>query len=260
MVNIIYAFFITLTTLSCGSTSKASKTIQVTNEVQDSFPDFEYITGRFDPATHPDFIEVPTKYADKDGRYIRKEALEAFVDMYKAAIKDGINLRIISAARNFDAQKKIWEDKWFGRRILEDGVNAHKDIANPKDRALKILLYSSMPGTSRHHWGTDIDINSLDPKYYAKGKGKKEYQWLVKNAATFGFCQTYTDFSSQRKTGYQPEPWHWTYMPISSNCHAWAAQNLKDELITGFAGSETAADIQVINRYVLGIHPDCVKK
>lgn len=260
MSYIFHFLFITLTTLTCGSTSKASEIVREKSFVQDSFPDFEYITGRFDPATHPDFTEVPIQYADKAGRYIRKETLGAFIRMFEAALKDGIQLRIISATRNFEAQKKIWEDKWFGRRILEDGVNAYKDISDPKARALKILLYSSMPGTSRHHWGTDIDINSLDPKYFAKGKGKKEYQWLVKNGPHYGFCQTYTEFSDQRKTGYQPEKWHWTYMPVSSICHTWATKNLTDDKISGFAGSETAIEIHVINRYVLGIHPDCVKK
>ena len=55
--------------------------------------------------------------------------------------------------------------------------------------AKTILLYSSMPTTSRHHWGTDMDINSLENSYFASGQGLKEYTWLKKNAAKFGFCQ-----------------------------------------------------------------------
>ena len=86
------------------------------------------------------------------------------------------------------------------------------DIENAK----KILLYSSMPSTSRHHWGTDIDINSLEPSYFEYGRGKIEYDWLVKNGAKFGFCQTYSDFAkNDRSSGYQEESWHWTYMPKS---------------------------------------------
>ncbi|NJK84501.1 MAG: M15 family metallopeptidase [Saprospiraceae bacterium] len=44
---------------------------------------------------------------------------------------------------------------------------------NPQERALKILKYSSMPGTSRHHWGTDIDLNSFSNSYFEQGEGKK---------------------------------------------------------------------------------------
>ena len=30
-----------------------------------------------------------------------------------------------------------------------------------------------MPGTSRHHWGTDIDFNSVDPAYFKTATGIK---------------------------------------------------------------------------------------
>ncbi|MFM9004881.1 MAG: D-alanyl-D-alanine carboxypeptidase family protein [Flavobacteriales bacterium] len=40
------------------------------------------------------------------------------------------------------------------------------------------MKFSSMPGTSRHHWGTDIDLNSVEPSYFLSGKGLLIYQWL----------------------------------------------------------------------------------
>jgi len=45
-----------------------------------------------------------------------------------------------------------------------------------------------MPTASRHHWGTDVDINSVDPDYFMNGTGLKEYEWLKKNAYKYGFC------------------------------------------------------------------------
>ena len=43
----------------------------------------------------------------------------------------------------------------------------------------EIMKYSSMPSTSRHHWGTDIDLNSLENSYFEKGEGKKySIGWL----------------------------------------------------------------------------------
>ena len=50
-----------------------------------------------------------------------------------------------------------------------------------------------MPSTSRHHWGTDIDLNSLNNSYFSSGKGLKEYDWLTTNANHYGFYQVYTD-------------------------------------------------------------------
>ncbi len=49
-----------------------------------------------------------------------------------------------------------------------------------------------MPQASRHHWGTDVDINSVEPEYFESGQGLKEYTWLQENAWKFGFCQPYT--------------------------------------------------------------------
>jgi len=49
-----------------------------------------------------------------------------------------------------------------------------------------------MPGTSRHHWGSDVDLYSLEDIDFLKGNGKIIYQWLTDNAASYGFCQPYT--------------------------------------------------------------------
>ena len=150
-----------------------------------------YLMGKFDPATDSNFVKIPVQYANTATRYLRKEALEAFIRMHDAARADGIKLTIVSATRNFAAQKSIWEAKWEGRRLVE-GANISNTIPDPAERALKILEYSSMPGTSRHHWGTDIDINSLNSNYFKKSPGKEVHTWLSAHAAAFGYCQTYS--------------------------------------------------------------------
>ena len=40
------------------------------------------------------------------------------------------------------------ENKWTGKRLLSDGTNVANDIADDVEKALKILEYSSMPGSS----------------------------------------------------------------------------------------------------------------
>ena len=112
-----------------------------------------------------------------------------------------------------------------------------------------------MPGTSRHHWGTDIDLNSMDPKYFETDAGKKIYDWLCANAANFGFGQPYCAKGDLRKTGYEEEKWHWSYLPISKQCiTAWKSK-VSYANIAGFSGSETAEKLNVIEDYVLGINP-----
>ncbi len=115
-----------------------------------------------------------------------------------------------------------------------------------------------MPSTSRHHWGTDIDINNLENDYFEKGQGLKEYQWLVANAGQFGFCQVYSAMDEKRPDGYQEEKWHWSYLPISKKLTDAYAKKISDKDTEGFAGSESAAMIEVVKKYVLGINSDCL--
>lgn len=218
----------------------------------------DYIMGKFEPAKHPDFTIIEAKYASRNGMYLRKEVYEAFQKMYNAAQKDGIQLVIKSATRNFYSQKQIWEGKWTGQRKIENGKDASKTYPNPTKRALKILEYSSMPGTSRHHWGTDIDMNNFTNEYFEKGKGLKEYEWLIANGATFGFCQPYTAKGTARPNGYNEEKWHWTYNPTAQLLTAQAKSQLKAKMISGFKGSDTAMEIDVVEQYVLGINKDCM--
>lgn len=217
------------------------------------------LMGKFDPATHPDFVEIEARYASRSGMFLRKETYEAFKKMHAAAAKDSITLRIISATRNFEAQKGIWEAKWTGARTIENGKNAAQAYPNPVERALKILEYSSMPGSSRHHWGTDMDLNDLSPQYFQSGKGKKIHDWLVANGPDFGFCQPYSPKGKERPYGYNEEQWHWSYMPIAGKMTALVKENLKNNMISGFQGALTAVEIDVVGKYVLGINRDCHK-
>ena len=215
----------------------------------------QYVLGRFSPAEHPQFIEIPIAHASRGGMYVRREALTAFLKMKEAAKVHGIELRIISAARNFYAQKSIWEAKWNGARKV-GGKNLTDAIPEPKPRALEILKYSSMPGTSRHHWGSDIDINSVNPPYFESGKGKVEYEWLRDNAYHFGFCQVYSVKDSDRPSGYEEEKWHWSYIPIASKLTKFYRENVSNTDIKGFNGSD-ALSFEEVSNYVFGIAPEC---
>ncbi len=225
--------------------SRQAKSTAVENEGVKTPLTIEYITGKFEPKFHADFVYVDKKYAERDSLLLRKETYEAFKKMYAAAKKEGLKLTIISATRNFEYQKGIWERKW---------ADLSKKNSDPSVIARKILQFSAMPSSSRHHWGTDIDFDNLTNAYFEKGKGKRIYDWMKKNALQYGFCQPYT---KGRPTGYNEEKWHWTYMPLSKEFTTFAAKNLKNEQITGFKGAETAVELDIVKNYVLGINSDC---
>ena len=210
----------------------------------------DYIMGNFDPSTHPDFVVVDTPYANRTGLYLRKDTYDSFRLMYDHAAADGICLQIVSATRNFNSQKAIWEAKWTGRVLVDSIENVAETTPDPKERALKILKYSSMPGTSRHHWGTDIDLNSVENKWFEEGEGLDVFNWLRKHGPEHGFYQPY---SAGRPYGYLEEPWHWSFMPVSDSLTEFAKNELTNEMITGFMGSETAELLNVVKYYVWGL-------
>jgi zinc D-Ala-D-Ala carboxypeptidase len=214
--------------------------------------DKNYLLGKFDPATHSQFVKLADVHTSGSARgaYLHKETYEAFVRMREAAEKDGVSLVIISATRNFDSQKRIWENKWEGRTLVE-GKNL-TTVKNLNERARLILLYSSMPSTSRHHWGTDMDLNSLENSFFESGEGLRIYQWLSKHAHEYGFCQPYTSKTTGR-TGYEEEKWHWSYLPLSGVFLEQYKQQVSYSDIKGFKGSEVAKSMQVILRYAEGV-------
>lgn len=213
-----------------------------TLNAQDSIPEItkNFVLGKFDFKKDGRFIKVDSIYTNKEV-YLQKEVATAFLKMYDSALQSNIKLTIVSGTRNFYAQKWIWERKWERYKDLE-----------PRQKALKILEYSSMPSTSRHHWGTDIDLVSLNNEFFESGYGKKVYEWLQTNASKFGFYLVYTD-KSQGRTGYNEERWHWTYLPLSKEYLNYYNETVNLEDIQGFQGSELASELDIIKNYVNGV-------
>ncbi len=214
------------------------------------------VMGKFDHSANPDFVKISSKHADRAGLYLQREAYQKFKEMYEAAMRDGIQLKIRSATRNFNYQKDIWERKWTGQTRV-GGQNLAKSIADPTRRAKKILRYSSMPGSSRHHWGTDIDLNSFENSWFASGKGLALYKWLQNNASRYGFCQVYTNKVKDRRSGYEEEKWHWSYIPLASGYTEFARLHLKATDFSGFKGAKAAGKVDIVGKYVLGIARNC---
>lgn len=140
---------------------------------------------------------------------------KAFKKMEAAAKRDGIYLKIVSAYRGFERQKLIWNNKY------EKFTN---DFSLEPEKAIsEIIRFSTVPGTSRHHWGTDIDIIDgnfpdeenvlVSEKFEKDGLFYKVKNWLDNNSENFGFYLTYTN--DKNRKGFEFEPWHYSYKPVS---------------------------------------------
>ncbi|MCT4623647.1 MAG: M15 family metallopeptidase [Schleiferiaceae bacterium] len=208
-----------------------------------SIPNYtkQELIGKIDPYTHKGFTKVKSRYTDRD-IYLRKEVNRAFEKMAKAATKDGINLYILSGTRTYTRQSEIWEDKW------------NRFEGNPEEKAREILRYSSMPGTSRHHWGTDFDLNSLEPEFFETKSGEKIYSWLESQAWKFGFFQPYNKLGDNRKRGYKEEKWHWSYYPTASQLLRAYNNLIEYQDILGFEGAELGDSLDVFDHYVNAIY------
>ncbi len=220
----------------------------------------DYVTGRFNPAGHGLFVSladsgVPT---NKRPHLLRKEAAGALKELYDAFRREHPKAPfwVQSSTRSFADQRYIWDGKWNGT-IPVMKISLNRTIQDPLKRALEILKYSSMPGTSRHHWGTDIDLNVLENSYYETGEGRALYLWMKENAGRFGFCQPYT---AGRTSGYHEEKWHWSYRPLAGIfLERWNSLHRKNPGSFSrrglFEGSEVAGKLAPV--YVNAINRDC---
>jgi LAS superfamily LD-carboxypeptidase LdcB len=153
------------------------------------------------------------------------EAVASFLAMRDAAARVGIDLQSRSAFRDFDTQMLIWNRKWRGERTL-NGRNGrpvdHATLSAP-ELLDAILVWSAIPGGSRHHWGSEVDlidaaaippgyaVQLVSAEYASDGIFARLSAWLDAHAADFGFFRPYrTD-----RGGVSPEPWHLSYAPVS---------------------------------------------
>jgi len=177
-------------------------------------------------------------------------AARAFAALRAAASPAGLDLAAASSFRDFDRQLAIWNDKYLGRRPLLDpqGEPLEAAVMTAPDLVRAILHWSALPGASRHHWGTEIDVidrAALGPgqqaqlvpaEYAANGPFSRLDGWLTEHAEDFGFFRPY----DRDRGGVQPEPWHLSFAPISSAAVAALTVEVLSQALEGvdLAGSE----------------------
>lgn len=119
-------------------------------------------------------------------------AARAWRRMQAAAAKDGVRLLPLSGYRSIARQT----------RLIRRKLAAGQDLGS-------ILRFVAAPGCSEHHTGRALDIGSPAALELTAAFGRtREYRWLRRHAARFGFHLSYPR-NNRHAIGY--EPWHWCW-------------------------------------------------
>jgi LAS superfamily LD-carboxypeptidase LdcB len=162
------------------------------------------------------------------GARMHLDAVEAFMQLRSTAASAGFDIAIVSAFRSFDQQLSIWNRKATGQLPVLDTRARPIDITSLSDEelVLSILRWSALPGASRHHWGTDLDVydRAAKPEDYQVdlipaevdpgGMFAPLHAWLderIASGTAYGFFRPY-DID---RNGVAPERWHLSYSPVS---------------------------------------------
>lgn len=175
------------------------------------------LTGRAE--TH--VVEVPQQLP----LWLHRSVVGPWRALQAAAKQDGFDLQPASSFRSFQHQLRIWNAKFRGERALRDRSGAVMDPGALSDgeRIDAILLWSALPGASRHHWGTEVDVfdraalaegqrpQLLAQEHAPGGVFAELTAWLDVHAAAHGFFRPY----DRDRGGVQPEAWHLSYAPVA---------------------------------------------
>ena len=162
------------------------------------------------------------------GARLHLDVVAPFVALRDAAREAGFDLAILSGFRDFDRQLSIWNRKVAGELPVLDSAGWPTDITTLTDRELAyaILRWSALPGASRHHWGTDIDVYdaAATPAGYEVqlipaevdpgGMHAPLHRWLderIASGTAFGFHRPY----DVDRGGVAPERWHLSCTPVA---------------------------------------------
>ncbi|WP_299337300.1 M15 family metallopeptidase [uncultured Psychroserpens sp.] len=195
-----------------------------------------------------------------DSFKLRKEAYDAFLRLSADALKSDIRVQVVSSYRSFDHQNRIWERKY--KNYIDRGLTSKESIK-------KIIEYSTIPGTSRHHWATDLDLidanvsrpqNVLNPNHFENdGCFSKFKLWMDEYANDYGFYLVYT--KKEGRKGFKYEPWHYSYKPLSKPyLDAYQKLNIRDiitsEQLMGYHNFSEVFISNYLNENILDINPE----
>ena len=128
-----------------------------------------------------------------------KRALDAYGQMYEAASKDGITLRISSGYRSPTLQAQLYEQEIDDN--LAKGMTENEAVEKEADRAVQ------KPGYSEHNTGLAMDFNTVNNSF----KNTNTYTWLMETVY-YGFVLRYPEDKENIRINVQP--WHFRYVGV----------------------------------------------
>ena len=166
--------------------------------------------------------------AEEAGARLHQEVVGPFLLLREEAGRAGFELQILSGFRSFERQLSIWNRKARGELpVLDSDANPLAiDSLRDRELAFAILRWSALPGGSRHHWGTDLDVfdAAARPEGYEIELVPEEvdpggmfgplHDWLdhrISASAAFGFFRPY----DRDRNGVAPERWHLSCGPVA---------------------------------------------
>ena len=159
------------------------------------------------------------------GYLVDAEILPFLNKLAEAAKTEGLELRIESAYRPFEKQLSIWNRKARGELPLLSAEGVPMERPQDEEELMyAILTWSALPGASRHHLGTDLDVvdGNACPEGYevqltpeeCSGMFAKFHEFLDKHFAAndaFGFNRVFVPGRGK----IRPEGWHIAHLPTS---------------------------------------------
>ena len=150
-----------------------------------------------------------------EGPLLHRDIRQDFLRLRQAARKENLELTIASGYRNYHRQREIWNRKASGKTPLrnEKGEIVSTENLSPEKLVLTILRWSALPGFSRHHWGSDLDVfdanasphpQLLPQEYQPGGYYHPLFLFLQRSMEKYGFFHPY----DRERGGICPEPWH----------------------------------------------------
>ncbi|BDF94546.1 MULTISPECIES: M15 family metallopeptidase [Pseudoalteromonas] len=206
------------------------------------------------------------------GYKLHKEIIDDFIRLQNAARDAGFTLTIASSFRSFERQALIWNAKFTGQRPVLNKQQQRVDLTSMSEieKCHAIMLYSALPGTSRHHFGTDLDIFDsaavatdyqlqLEPSEYTDtGPFAAMTKWLDIHLEEYGFYRPY----QQDLGGVAPEPWHISHIQQAQQLLQYQSIAVLANIIkrSEIAGKTTilAHLPQLYQRYVLNVSAPAV--
>lgn len=177
--------------------------------------DFKELTGRENKPLQ--------RVSQEEEIFVHSNLLPSLKTLQEEARQAGIEIAVASGHRSFERQLTIWNAKASGKRKLLDRQERVVDFEKASEEEIleAILTWSAIPGASRHHWGTEIDIYDAAVKERSEVNLTQEecatdfknlYQWLNSNLKRFPFHRPYAEDLG----GVAIEPWHLSFTPLSS--------------------------------------------